>query len=141
MTRRMSAAALSLAGILLSAYLFLYKRGAIGTLACGDGGCETVQLSRYSAFLGVDVALIGILGYGLLLGVSLLGLQPAWQKRRSVATLLAGLSGVGVGFAAYLTYLELNVIHAICRWCVASAVLITLIFVLALLDRRHSVQP
>jgi uncharacterized membrane protein len=77
----------------------------------------------------------------LLLGVSLLGLQPAWQKRRSVATLLAGLSGVGVGFAAYLTYLELNVIHAICRWCVASAVLITLIFVLALLDRRHSVQP
>ena len=139
MTRRMSAAALSLAGILLSAYLFLYKRGAIGTLACGDGGCETVQLSRYSAFLGVDVALVGILGYAALLGVSLLGLQPAWQRRRSAATSLAVLSGVGVGFSAYLTYLELYVIHAICRWCVASAVIISLIFVLALLDRRHSI--
>ncbi|HET9295083.1 MAG TPA: vitamin K epoxide reductase family protein [Gemmatimonadales bacterium] len=140
MTRRMGAAALSLAGILLSAYLFLYKHGAIGTLACGDGGCETVQLSQYSAFLGVDVALIGILGYAVLLGVSLLGLQPGWQGRRSVGTLLAVLAGVGVGFAAYLTYLELYVIHAICRWCVASAVIVTLIFVLALLDRRRSVQ-
>jgi len=141
MTRRMGAAALSLAGILVSAYLFLYKRGAIGTLACGDGGCETVQLSTHSAFLGVDVALIGLLGYAALLGVSLLGLQPAWQGRRTVGTLLTVLSGAGAGFAAYLTYLELFVIHAICRWCVASAVIITLIFVLALLDRRRSTQP
>lgn len=141
MTRRMGAAALSLAGILVSAYLFLYKHGAIGTLACGDGGCETVQLSRYSAFLGVDVALIGLLGYVALLGLNLLGLQPAWQGRRNVGTLLTALSGAGVGFAVYLTYLELFVIHAICRWCVASAVIITLIFVLALLDRRQSVHP
>jgi uncharacterized membrane protein len=141
MTRRMGAAALSLAGILVSAYLLLYKHGAIGALACGDGGCETVQLSRYSAFLGVDVALIGLVGYAALLGVSLLGLQPAWQGRRYVGTLLTVLSGAGVGFAVYLSYLELFVIHAICRWCVASAVIITLIFLLALLDRRPSVHP
>jgi uncharacterized membrane protein len=141
MTRRMGAAALSLAGILVSAYLFLYKHGAIGALACGDGGCETVQLSRYASFLGVDVALIGLLGYAVLLGLSLLGLQPAWQGRGTVGTLLTAFSGVGVGFAVYLTYLELFVIHAICRWCVASAVIITLIFVLALLDRRRSTQP
>jgi len=137
MTRRMGAAALSLAGILVSAYLFLYQHGVIGTLVCGSGGCETVQLSRYSAFLGVDVALIGLLGYAGLLGLSLLGLQPAWERRQDLGTVLAVLSGAGVVFTLYLTYLELFVIDAICRWCVASAVIITLIFVLSLLDRRH----
>jgi uncharacterized membrane protein len=140
MTRRMGAAALSLAGLLISAYLFLYKHGLIGTLVCGSGGCETVQLSRYSTFLGVDVALIGLVGYAGILGLSLLGLQPAWVGRRDVATVLAILSGAGVVFALYLTYLELFVIHAICRWCVASAVIIALILVLSLLDRRQRLQ-
>jgi uncharacterized membrane protein len=28
---------------------------------------------------------------------------------------------VGTLFSAYLTYLEIFVIHAICQWCVASA--------------------
>jgi hypothetical protein len=101
MTRRMGAAALSLAGILVSAYLFLYKRGAIGTLACGDGGCETVQLSRYSAFLGVDVALIGLLG------------TPRSREPARPAAGTAGAAGhrntadrpvsSGCRFAAYLT--------------------------------------
>jgi uncharacterized membrane protein len=30
---------------------------------------------------------------------------------------------VGTLFSAYLTYLEVFVIHAICEWCVASAAL------------------
>ena len=81
--------------------------------------------------------LLGALAYGALLGIALLGLQPAWEARRepTAATLL--VSGVGALFAAYLTWLELFVIHAICRWCVASAVIIVLILVLALFDRRR----
>ena len=63
MTRRMGAALLSLIGIFVAAYLYLYKIGEIGSVMCGTGGCETVQLSRWSSFLGVDVALIGIVGY------------------------------------------------------------------------------
>jgi uncharacterized membrane protein len=42
-----------------------------------------------------------------------------------------------VAFTAYLTYLELFVIHAICRWCVGSALIILSIFILALLDNRR----
>ena len=133
----MAAALLSLVGVFVALYLYLFKLGKIGSLACGTGACETVQLSRYSRFLGVDVALIGLLGYVGLLAFTLWSLRPAAAGERWPATLLAALSGIGVGFAVYLTWLELFVIHAICRWCVGSALIITAIFVAALLDRRQ----
>jgi uncharacterized membrane protein len=137
MIYRMSAAFLSLAGLFISAYLYLYKLGRIGSLACGTGGCETVQLSPWSRVAGVEVALIGVLGYAGLLALSLTALQPGLAGRRWPATLLAVLAGIGVLFTGYLTYLELFVIHAICRWCVASGFVILAIFIMALLDLRR----
>ena len=137
MAYRMTAALLSLAGLFVSAYLYLYKIGRIGSLACGSGGCETVQLSSWSRFAGVEVSLIGLIGYAVLLVVSLAALQPDWVARRGPSSALVGLAGVGVLFAAYLTFLELFVIHAICRWCVGSAVIILSIFVVALMDRQR----
>jgi uncharacterized membrane protein len=137
MIYRMSAVLLSLAGLFISAYLYLYKLGRIGSLACGTGGCETVQLSPWSSFAGVDVALIGVLGYAGLLALTLASLQPGLARRRWPATLLVGMAAMGVLFAVYLTYLELFVIHAICRWCVASAFVILAIFMVALLDLRR----
>jgi len=137
MIYRMSAALLSLAGLFISAYLYLYKIGKIGSLACGTGGCETVQLSPWSRIAGVDVALIGVLGYAGLLVLTLAALQPGLAGRHWPATLLAGLAGVGVLFTVYLTYLELFVIHAICRWCVASGFVILAILIVALLDLRR----
>jgi len=134
---RMSAALLSLAGFFISAYLYLYKLGRIGNLACGTGDCETVQLSPWSRVAGVEVALIGVLGYAGLLALSLAALQPSLAGRHWPATVLAGLAGIGTLFSGYLTYLELFVIHAICRWCVASAFIILAILIVALLDLRR----
>lgn len=136
---RMGSALLSLAGIFVAAYLWLYKQGRIGSIVCGTGGCETVQFSRWSEFLGVDVALIGMAGYVVLLAIALAGVQrpeARWPSRWQ-----ALLAGGGVLFTAYLTWLELFVIHAICRWCVGSAVIITLIFLLAVLDLRRKPLP
>jgi uncharacterized membrane protein len=138
MIYRMSAAVLSLIGFFVSAYLYLYKIGRIGNLACGAGGCETVQQSPWSRFAGIEVSLIGMAGYAGLLLVSLLALQPGPSSRRWPTTLLLVLSGLGVAFTVYLTYVELFVIHAICRWCVGSAVIIFAIFIVALLDQRRS---
>jgi uncharacterized membrane protein len=132
----MGAALLSLLGFFVSAYLYLYKIGRIGTLACGSGGCETVQASVWSRVGGVEVALIGVIGYAALLLVSLVSLQPSLATRRWPARLLVGLAAIGVCFTAYLTYLELFVIHAICRWCVGSAVIILSVFAASLLALR-----
>jgi uncharacterized membrane protein len=137
MIYRMSAALLSLTGLFVSASLSLYKIGKIGSLACGAGGCETVQQSAWSRFAGIEVALIGLLGYAGLLAVSLAALQPNLAERRWPTTLLLVLAALGVGFTIYLTYLELFVIHAICRWCVGSAAIIISIFIVALLEHRQ----
>ena len=137
MMYRMTAVLLSLTGLFISAYLYLYKIGKIGSLACGTGGCETVQWSPWSRVAGIEVSLVGLLGYAVLLAIGLASLQGTFAERRSPTAMLAGLAGVGVLFTAYLTYLELFVIHAICRWCVASGVVILLIFIVSLLDLRR----
>ena len=140
MKYRMAAALLSLAGFFVSLYLYLYKIGKIGTLACGTGGCETVQASPFSRFLGLEVALYGVVGYAVLLVLSVETLRRPAARLNSL--LLLVFSGIGFAFTVYLTYLELFVIKAICRWCVGSAVIITLIFFVALLDwRRRAAQP
>jgi uncharacterized membrane protein len=72
-----------------------------------------------------------------LLVVALMATRPALELARWPSRWLALLSGIGTLFAVYLTALELFVIHAICRWCVGSALIITLIFVLSLLDLRR----
>jgi len=128
----MVAATLSLLGLLLSLYLWLWKIGVMGTLACGTGACEQVQTSRYAVILGQPVALIGVVGYLGLLGVSLLGLQPRWAERREPTVWLAVLAGLGVAFTAYLSFIEGFVLHAWCRWCLGSAAIILAILVASL---------
>jgi uncharacterized membrane protein len=73
--------------------------------------------------------------------VALLALRPALVRERWPAALLAGLAWGGVLFTLYLTYLELFVIHAICRWCVGSAAIIVSILILALLALRQAPDP
>lgn len=129
-------ALVSLVGIFVAAYLTLYKLGKIGTLACGTGACETVQLSKWGDFLGLPVAAWGVGFYLLVLVLTLFGLQGRFAESRGLALALVLVTGWGVLFTGWLTYLELFVIDAICRWCVGSAALVLVLFVLALLDWR-----
>jgi uncharacterized membrane protein len=133
----MGAALAALAGLFVSVYLWLYKLGALGTIACGTGGCETVQLSPQSRFLGIEVAAIGAVGYSVLLALTLASIQPRWAGNVRLLQAIALLAGGAVLFTLYLKYLELFVIHAICRWCVASAVLIVVFFTLIVLELRR----
>lgn len=134
----MAIAVLALVGLLISGYLALYKAGFMGVIQCGSGGCETVQTSRYADFLGLPVAIWGVGAYGLLLFLAILGLQPGWVRDRRVALAIFAVAVIGVVFSAYLTYLEAMVIHAWCRWCVASAVVISLVFLFAIPGLRRA---
>ncbi|HEV8123222.1 MAG TPA: vitamin K epoxide reductase family protein [Gemmatimonadales bacterium] len=137
MKHRMAAALLSLVGLMVATYLYLFKIGIVGTMVCGTGACELVQTSRWSRFLGVEVSLLGVLGYLAMLGVSLAGLQPVLQQRRWPATALLLLATGALVFTGWLTYAELFLIHAICRWCVASAVIVLLLFLVAFYGWRR----
>lgn len=138
---RMGIAVLALVGIFVSAYLSLYHLGGIGTLQCGFGGCDLVQASEYAYFLGLPVALWGLGGYATIFGVAMAGLQPRWAEHRPIALALLGLSAIALVVSAYLTYLEAAVIHAWCQWCVVSAILVALIFLLSLAGLRPASAP
>jgi len=129
MRHRMTVATLALVGVLVSAYLLLYKLGVLGQIICvGSGGCERVQLSRWSVLLGVPVAAYGVAGYVALLAIALFGLRADQVARLSPTRWIAGLSAIGVLFSLYLLALELVAIHAICIWCSVSGVVILAIF-------------
>lgn len=129
-------ALIALIGVFVSLYLTLYKLGYIGTLACGTGACETVQLSKWGDFLGVPVAGWGVAYYGTVLALAVAGVQERFAGSRRLTTALLLVTGWGVLFTLWLTYLELFVIHAICRWCVGSATMTVLLFALALWEWR-----
>lgn len=137
MTKRMWMALISLAGLFLGLYLTLYKYGFIGRLACNISSCEQVQTSRWSVFLGLPVAAWGAGYYAVMLVLTVTGLQPRFADSRRLSLLLIVLAGWGVLFTAWLNYLEAFVIRAWCEWCIGSATMVVLLFVLAVLDWRE----
>ncbi|MEO6331433.1 MAG: vitamin K epoxide reductase family protein [Gemmatimonadaceae bacterium] len=134
MSRREVVAALALAGIFVALYLTLYKLGAIGELSCRIGSCETVNSSPWAVFLGAPVAAWGVGFYVVTFAVAIAGLQGRFAESRWLSLALVLLSGIGVVFSGWLTYLELFVIRAICQWCVVSAVIVFAIFVVSVWD-------
>jgi len=132
----MIVATLALAGIFISLYLTLYKLGVIGELSCSIGSCETVNTSKWSRFLGLPVAAWGLLFYLDVFAVSVIGTLARFEDERVISVILAAEAAIGVLFSVWLTYLELGVIHAICIWCVTSAVVVTLILIVSAMDLR-----
>jgi len=135
-TKRTIVAALALAGIFVALYLLLYKIGAVGNLSCSIGSCETVNTSKWAVFLGAPVAGWGVAFYVALFVVALVSIQDRYADSLAISKLLALVAGIGFVFSAWLTSLELFVIHAICQWCVISAIIVTCCFVVSLLDLR-----
>jgi uncharacterized membrane protein len=123
-TLRATAVALSAIGIGVATYIVIAdSSGGAPVCLAGGGGCETVASSSYSHLGGINIAVFGIVGYVLLLAAAL--------ARGDGAQIIGlGLAAAGFAFSVYLTYLELFVIHAICQWCVGSAVLMTVLFAL-----------
>ncbi|MGB2710036.1 MAG: vitamin K epoxide reductase family protein [Conexibacter sp.] len=115
---------LALIGLGIAGYLtYIHYQGLDPICAVGHG-CEKVQNSKYAKVSGVPVPLIGLIGYVAIL-VSLF-------VRGELARLAtAAMAYGGVAFSAYLTYLELFEINAICQWCVGSAIVMTLIAIVA----------
>lgn len=123
-TLRYTAGALCVLGLAIAGYV-AYKTVILNELppcVAGSSGCAIVENSDYSHIFGIHVSIFGVIGYAMLLGATI------WQGDRARVAAFA-LSLIGFGFSLYLTYLELWTIKAICQWCVGSAVVMTLLFV------------
>ncbi len=128
---------LALLGALDSAYLTYIKFAHAPAMCAGVGDCESVNNSAYSQVGGVPIALFGLAAFGLIAG--LLVLEHRSAGLRAYAPLAVfGLALTGTLYSAYLTYVELFVLHAVCPYCVISAILITGILLLAIGRLRHA---
>jgi uncharacterized membrane protein len=125
-TARIAMIVLATLGLGVASYLTYTHYTNTVVLCSLSHGCETVQHSIYADLAGVPVALIGLIGYVLILG-SLLA--PSSETTR-LATMT--FTVIGFGFSAYLTYREIFSIEAICQWCVSSAIFMTLLVCLAI---------
>jgi uncharacterized membrane protein len=135
---RMAIAILALAAGLVAMYLHLWKLGLVGTLTCtANRGCEAAMTSSWGWFLGVDVALIGAVGYALILGVALWGAHPDRGASSTPTLLLLALILPAVAFTIRLKHAEWVVLKTFCAWCLESTVTIVAGLALAWLDLRR----
>ncbi len=118
---RITMLVLATIGLGLASYLTYVHYAGIKPACTAGESCTKVQTSTYSELAGVPVALIGLIGYVVILG-SLLVPETETTRFATVA-----FTVVGFGFSCYLTYRELFSIHAICEWCVSSAVVMTIL--------------
>jgi uncharacterized membrane protein len=115
---------IALIGLGIAAYLTYVHYAGLHPLCLASGGCEKVQSSHWSKLAGIPVATIGLVGYAAILALLFVPGEIGLAGTALVAL-------VGFGFSAYLTWVELARIHAVCQWCVASAILMTLLAVLS----------
>jgi uncharacterized membrane protein len=130
--------ALGIIGLLDAAYLTYIKVLEDGVCAVSSG-CEIVNTSQYASLGGIPIAAIGGGAYLVMLAV-------LWLEERNDffaingSLIVFGLSLIGVLYSAYLTYLELYVIHAICPFCVVSAVVLVAMLIVSILRLRSEMQ-
>jgi uncharacterized membrane protein len=124
MNLRVASAAVATVGLGIAAYLTIVHYAGGSPVCAIAHGCETVQKSRYAELGGVPVALLGLGGYVAIL-LTLL------RDDELARTATAFIALTGFGFSAWLTYVEIDRLHAICIWCVGSAICMTLLAVLS----------
>jgi uncharacterized membrane protein len=124
MNLRVASAAVATVGLGIAAYLTIVHYAGEAPVCAIAHGCATVQKSGYAEVAGVPVALLGLLGYAAIL-VSLL------RDDELGRTVTAMLTLGGFAFSAWLTYVEVARIDAICIWCVGSAICMTLLAILS----------
>ncbi len=125
---------LAVPGLLLAFYLLLYHNGVL-TSTCTSGRWEDCGLvsgpdAPYAAIGPIPVALIGLVGYAI---IFLLTWLAEWSPSLEdyLPELLIGTIGLALIFTGGLTALEIFVIHAVCRYCLVSAAIILVMFLLA----------
>jgi uncharacterized membrane protein len=119
---------LAVAGLGVAIYMS-YIEVTQSKAICGPvGDCNSVQESPYAYLFGIiPIGIMGVIGY-IAIFVSWLIQQYGPERFRKLATLVTwGMAWFGILFSIYLTFLEPFVIGATCAWCIASAIIMTLI--------------
>jgi len=124
----------AIAGLAIATYLTVVHYAGGEPVCAIAHGCATVQKSDYATFAGIPVAVLGVVGY---LGI----LASLLRDDETARTVTAFLSIAGLGFSAWLTYVEVGELNAICIWCVGSAICMTLLTGLSIARLLRAAPP
>lgn len=125
---------LALGGLAIAGYL-AYVEAAHVPASCGlISGCEEVQGSKYAYILGIPVAQLGVLGYVAVLAAWAWRMLDRGPRGPLARLALMAFTVTGTVFSLYLTALEAFAIGAACTWCLASAVIMTLLMLFTITD-------
>jgi uncharacterized membrane protein len=119
-------------GVIDSAYLSWVKIFHAEVYCGGSGECQTVANSPYSEIAGIPIAIFGLAAYLLIIGLLYLEKRDRFWRQNS-PLMIFGITLAGTIYSLYLTYIEVAVIYAICPYCVVSAVVMTLLFTIAII--------
>ena len=118
---------LAMVGFGLSAYL-TYVHYNVDALVCSTGGSEIEQTTEYSEMFGIPIAIFGLVMFAvLIIGTIIREVKPNYGDLITTGMLVILITAVI--YWAYLTWLELNVIHAFCQWCVATSIATVLLLI------------
>jgi len=130
--------ALAILGLLVSIYMTIFKLTENPNMCLGNGGCSTVNNSKYAEIYGIPVAVVGMGGYLVILLLLLFERRVSFLAENGTLVVF-GLALIGFLFTLYLIYVELALIHALCPFCVTSQVTMTILFILSII--RLARQP
>jgi protein-disulfide isomerase/uncharacterized membrane protein/rhodanese-related sulfurtransferase len=136
--RRSTTLVLCLLGLFDSLYLLYTYTSPSRPMVCIGTGCDAVRASAYSNVGGVPMPAFGVLGYTLLSIVTLAESLSSARIARLARYAFLGMTGFGFLVSLYLEYLQAFVIHAYCAWCVTSGVVMSALFVLAIVNLVRS---
>lgn len=134
---------------LLLAFVGIFAAGVLSiahamalSIPCGEsGGCDVVASSQASQLLGIPVAYLGLLAYVVLAAITSVRALKGFSSTRRLGYVALGLTGVGATFSLYLQFVSLTQIHAYCLWCIASAVTMSVAFLVQAGLAQMDVEP
>jgi len=130
---------LALVGLVAALYLSYVEITHVEAICGPVGECNIVQSSTYAQILGIPVAVLGVINYIIIVALWFWQRNGRLQGRRFVIWSLMGMTAAGTLFSIYLTVVELFVIHAVCAWCLSSALVTTLLMLIVVLSVTHFV--
>lgn len=124
----------ALGGFGVACYIF-YTKKIKGILVCPTGSnCNVVVTSRYSKFLGVPIEYLGMLYYFIVVSAyTLLIFEPRFISGTFLSFLLA-LTAFAFLFSLYLLFVQAFLLRQWCIWCLLSAMLSIVIFIVSLVS-------
>ncbi len=128
------ALALALFGFFIAFHIYEKKKAKAPLICPLRSNCNLVIHSDYSLFCGVRVEILGILYYTTVIFYHLAVLFFPFYVLHFVTLFSLALSTFAFLFSMYLTGVQAFILKEWCVWCLTSAFLSSLIFIVTILS-------